>query len=105
MVGTMSSSEVIAIALALILGFPLLVKFSFAQDLDERWFFVAALLTIVGYFAAGRASFIGIAGLVGAFSYSTLGVVLAFSQLKELRFSVFSGLKYFLTGLGICRRM
>ena len=97
MVGTMSPSEMIAIALALMLGLPLLIRFSFVKNLDERWFFIVALLTIAGFFTISRSSFIGIAGLIGAFSYSTLGVVLALSRLEEERFSLFSCIKYYLT--------
>ncbi|MFZ5950749.1 MAG: DUF5693 family protein [Candidatus Rifleibacteriota bacterium] len=96
-VGYMSAAEKIAIALALLLGLPLLVKFSFVPDLDERWFFAVAILTILGFFATGNETFVGVCGLAGAFSFASLGVILAFSSLEKIeqKISVVALIKFF----------
>lgn len=95
MVGIMSAAERIAIALALLLGIPLLIKASYCDDLDNRWYFSMALLAVVGHFLLPKHTYLGLSGLAGAFSYSTLGVVMAFSGLEKF-VGRFSGIvKYF----------
>lgn len=97
LVGSMSRAEKIAVALALLFGLPLLLKFSFVSDLDERWFFLVALLAVVGNFIIDNDTYIGLAGLVGAFAYSSLGVILAFSGLEEQKIGAWQAVKFFLT--------
>lgn len=82
MVGVLSGAEKVAVALALLLGLPLLIKFSYLNDLDGKWFFSAAIIAVVGYFVLPVKSYVAFVGLIGAFSYSSLGVILAFSSLK-----------------------
>ncbi len=96
-VGSMSVAEKIAIALSLMLGLPLLLKFSFAPDLDDRWFFAVAILVIPGFFVTGNETFTGICGLAGAFSFASLGVILAFSSLEKTdqNISALAMLKFF----------
>jgi polysaccharide pyruvyl transferase CsaB len=83
LVGKLSAPEKIAIVLALLLAFPLLIKLSFYEDLDNKWFFATALLAVGGYFYLPAQQLNAFAGVIGAFSYSSLGVVLAFSAIKK----------------------
>ncbi len=83
LVGNMSAAEKIAISLALLLGLPLLLKFSFFEELDDRWFLLMAVVSVVGFFLLSNENFIGISGLIGAFAYSSLGVIVACKSLEK----------------------
>ncbi|GAB4284515.1 MAG: hypothetical protein Kow0029_31110 [Candidatus Rifleibacteriota bacterium] len=94
-VGVLSGAERVAMAIALLLGFPLLVKFSFVPELDEKWFFMVVPLTLIAYLMLNSNHFNAFAGLLGAISYSTVGVALAIGSLKDEKKSGVSGiLKY-----------
>jgi polysaccharide pyruvyl transferase CsaB len=83
MVGVLSSAERIAIALALLMGLVLLLNHSFLLSMDSRWYFAAPVLAVLLFFVLNRESYNALFGLIGAISYSCLGLVLAFNRFKK----------------------
>lgn len=83
MVGRMSSFEMLAIGLSLLLSLLILLRISFFPDLDERWCFVAFASAIAGFFLLPAQFFIAITGLIGAVSCSSTGIIWAMQSLRD----------------------
>ncbi|MGM0598643.1 MAG: DUF5693 family protein [Candidatus Rifleibacteriota bacterium] len=98
LLGIVSVPELLAMAIALALGLPLLVGFSFQSLAVEKWYLLAAGIVLVAFILISRSSFVALIGLVGAFSYACLGVIMSFQFLKKKRneLGFFNYIKFFL---------
>lgn len=77
LVGKMSPFEILAIGLSLLLGISLLVKTSLSRALGEKSILPLAILGLLVFFIIPLKSFIAICGLIGAVTYSSMGVISA----------------------------
>lgn len=83
LLGRLSYPEMISIATGLMLGFPLLLKFSVFPDLRLKWFFIVIALTFGFSVILPKSSFFVLAGLTGAVCWATVGPVMAFTWLSK----------------------
>jgi polysaccharide pyruvyl transferase CsaB len=98
LLGLISVPELLAMAIALALGFPLLIAFSFKLVAADKWYLITTGIVLVAFIVLSRSLFIALVGLVGAFSYSCLGVILAvqFLKRKGCEMGVLDYVKFFL---------
>lgn len=81
LVGRMNSFEVLAAGLSLCLGILILLRVSFWPSISGNWCLAFVAVLIFSFLLLPRASFVAMAGLCGAVSYSCIGVILAMKGL------------------------
>ncbi|MDD2999752.1 MAG: DUF5693 family protein, partial [Candidatus Riflebacteria bacterium] len=85
LVGRLSPFEILAAGLALLLGFPILLRISFWETLGGNPLLAYVLANIGAFFIFPSTTFVAASGLVGAVSYSCIGVILAMNGLDKMR--------------------
>lgn len=83
LLGRLSSAERIAMAVALALGLPLLLKLSFLPGLSEKWFFITTITFILGFFVVPVKLYTAATGMLGAIVFATIGPVAAMNWLEK----------------------
>ncbi|HNW11908.1 MAG TPA: DUF5693 family protein, partial [Candidatus Rifleibacterium sp.] len=98
-VGKMSVYEVLAIGIALFMGLLILMRVSFMPSLDANWslIFVAAFLFC--FMVMSRSTFIAVSGLVGAVTWSCIGVIVAMQRLQVTDTGFFRSLPRFVLSM------
>lgn len=77
LVGKMTPFEILAIGLSLMLGIPLLLRVCLNEVLSEKLIIPCVLLTLGLFVLLPVKTFMALCGLVGAVSFSTVGVIAA----------------------------
>lgn len=83
LLGRLSTAERIAMAVALALGLPLLLKLSFLPGLKEKWFFITAITFTLGFFAVPVKLYTAVSGMLGAIVFASIGPVAAINWLEK----------------------
>ncbi len=83
MVGSLNTFEVLAIGLSLLLSLVILLKVTFWESLSGNWCLSFVAVFIACFSLMSKESFIAIAGLAGAVSYSCIGLIWAMRRLQE----------------------
>ena len=82
-IGKLSAAERLSIGLCLLMGFPFLLRISWFPKLNSKVFLGFSVLVLLSFVVLPTKMFTMIAGLIGAFSFSSIGVILAITKFEK----------------------